>query len=195
MSVRTVMIAAAATALFAVAAQASERDHAFVLLKGGSHSVAMSGSSDDVRRARALRSGDESLLFVRRGDAEYVVRDPATLRQVKALFEPQEALGREQAELGARQAALGREQARLGAQQAALAYRRIGDSPREAAESARRQAELGREQAALGRQQGALGREQGELGRRQGELGRAADRQMRTMVDEAIRSGLAQRVD
>lgn len=212
MPVRTVMLGATA-ALFGVAAQAappphaaasgrhaeawsrSERGDAYVLLKAGSQSVTMSGSSDDVRRAKALRSGGEALLYVRRGGSAYVIRDAAVLRQAQALFDPQEALGRQQAELGSRQAALGREQARLGARQAALAYREVRDAPRDADDTARRQDELGRQQAALGRQQDALGREQDELGRRQDALGRAADRQIRVLFDAAVRSGSAQRVD
>ena len=71
------------------------------------------------------------------------------------------------------------------------------------------QQELGRRQGALGRQQGALGRRQGELGREQGELGRQqaalgrqqarlaklAQPQFRALVADAIRRGVAQRVN
>jgi len=215
MSARTIMLSAA-IALFAAGAQASppsaatasvsssgrggdssltSRDSAFVLLSPGSRSVTMSGSSDDVQRARSLRADGEGLLYVRQGDSAYVIRDAATLRKAHALFEPQEALGRQQAELGSRQAALGGRQARLGAEQAAFSYRRADNSPREAEDLARQQAALGEQQALLGREQGALGRQQAELGRQQRDLARAADKQMQILFGDALRAGLAQRVD
>ncbi len=215
MSVRTLMLSAT-VALFAVGAQASppsggatsissrdaaaESGHgarvdAFVLLNAGSRNVEMSGTTDDVRHARSLRTDDEALLYVRQGGAAYIIRDAATLQRAKALFAPQEALGRQQAELGSRQARLGGEQARLGAQQASLSYRRVDDAPREAESLAHQQAALSQQQSDLGRQQAALGRQQSELGRQQRDLGRAADEQMQMLFAEALRSGLAQRVD
>jgi len=178
-------------------AESSRSAHgsAFVLLSAGSQGAEMSGSMEDVRRAMSLRAGAEGLLYVRQGGSAYLIRDAATLRKAKSLFEPQEALGRRQAELGARQAGLGRQQARLGAQQAALSYRRVGDSPREAENLAREQQALSLQQTLLGRQQSALGRDQSELGRQQSDLARAADRQMQALVAETVRAGLAQRVD
>jgi bla regulator protein BlaR1 len=46
--------------------------------------------------------------------------------------------------------------------------------------------------SALGEQQGRLGEQQGELGRQQGELAREASRQMKQLLDEAVRKGIAQ---
>src|SRR5256885_1551655 len=77
---------------------------AYVLFAPGSPSVTMSGSMDDVRRAKAFRSDGEGVLYVRQGGSAYVIRDAATLRRVQALFEPQKALGARQSELGSRQA-------------------------------------------------------------------------------------------
>lgn len=48
---------------------------------------------------------------------------------------------------------------------------------------------------ALGRQQEALGRQQGELGREQDRLSRIATQEAQSLIDEALRSGLARRVD
>lgn len=163
-------------------------DHtAYVLLSPGSQSSTMSGSMDDLRRARALRAGREGLLYVRQGGAAYVIRDAATLRQAETIFAPQQALGERQAELGSRQAALGGRQAALGAEQARLGGLQAGASPRRAEAFARQQAELGRQQDALGQQQDALGREQDRLGRQ-------ADAALRNLVAVAIRRGLAQRM-
>ena len=194
-----------------VAAGAIQSDSrtSYVLLATGSQNSVMSGSTDDLRRARALRAGREGLLYVRQSGAAYVIRDPATLRRAEAIFEPQQALGARQAELGSRQAelgsrqaALGGRQAALGAEQARLGARQAGASPRQAAALADRQSELGRQQDALGRQQDALGRQQDALGRQQDALGREQDRlgrqaqaRLRALVEEAIESGVAQRTN
>jgi len=167
----------------------------YVLFSPGSRDISMSGSMDDVRRAKALRSDGEGLLFVRQGGAAYLIRDAATLRRVAALFEPQRALGARQSELGSRQSALGQQQSRLGAQQARLGLQQANSSPHDADVLARQQDDLGRQQDALGRQQDALGRQQDELGHEQDRLARIAEDQLRTLVGETIRSGLAQRVD
>lgn len=179
----------------AASAAQPEDGAAYVLLSPGSRSSTMSGSMDDLRRARALRAGLEGLLYVRRGGSAFVIRDSATLRRAEAIFEPQQALGARQAELGARQAALGHRQARLGAEQGRLGRQQADASPRRAVELGRRQAALGRQQDALGRQQGELGRQQGALGREQHRLSRVADESMRALLAEAIERGLAQRVD
>ena len=90
-------------AIVAVAGPVQSADHvSYVLFASNSDSISMSGSTDDIRRARALRNGDEALLYFRQGSAAYVIRDPATLRQAKAIFKPQEDLGTRQGELGPR---------------------------------------------------------------------------------------------
>jgi hypothetical protein len=168
---------------------------AYVLFTPGSQDISMSGSMDDVRRARSFRSGGDGVLYVRQGGSAYIIRDAATLRSAQALFEPQKALGARQGELGSRQASLGQQQARLGAQQAAIGLRHAGSSPREDEALARQQDDLGRQQNALGQQQTALGRQQTELGREQERLSRIAEEQLHTLFGDAIRSGLAQRVE
>jgi bla regulator protein BlaR1 len=180
-----------------VAADLSPSTHAdgFILFSPGSQNVTMSGSIDDVRRAKSLRTDNEGLLYVLQGGSAYVIRDAATLRRAQSLFEPQKALGAEQSELGSRQAALGQQQSQLGAQQAEIGVRQAGSSPHEAEALARQQDDFGRQQDALGRQQNTLGRQQGELGREQDRLSRIAEEQLRTLFSEAIRSGLAQRVE
>ena len=182
------------TAIGAQTVQPGER-MGYVFLHGGNNSSSMSGSTDDLRRAKALRTGREELLYVRQGGSAYVIRDPAMLRQARELFRPQEELGRRQAELGSRQAALGARQARLGAQQARLGLRQAGASARGQAELGRQQGELGRQQGELGRQQGILGQQQGELGREQARLARIAEQKLRLMIADALRRGLAQRVN
>jgi hypothetical protein len=168
---------------------------AYVLMSPGGSSSTMSGSTDDIRRAQSLRRGQEGLLYVRQGAAAYVIRDAAALREAQAIFEPQRILGAKQGELGSRQADLGRRQAELGAEQARLGLRQANARAREAGELGRQQNELGRRQGLLGQQQAVLGREQGALGQEQGRLARAADAKIRALIADAIRRGIAQRVD
>jgi bla regulator protein blaR1 len=166
----------------------------YVLIEAGSRNSMMSGSLDHLRRAQALRNGSEALLYVRFGDAAYVIRDAATLRKAEAIFAPQQELGERQGELGERQGALGERQARLGAEQARLGALQANAPARRAAELGRQQGELGRQQGALGEQQSALGRQQAELGREQARLGRIAQEQIRELVADAVRRGVAERV-
>ena len=166
----------------------------YILFAPGSGSSTMSGSMDDLKRARSLRSGSEAMLYVRQGGAAYVIRDAATLREARAIFQPQEELGARQGELGSRQAALGARQARLGAEQARLGSRQADATPRQAVELGRQQNELGRRQGELGEQQAALGRQQDALGREQSRLGQLANAKLRALLAEALRRGVAQRV-
>jgi hypothetical protein len=175
------------------AAHAADR-LSYVFMTGDGSST-MNGSTEDVRRAEALRAGNASLLYLRKDGAAYVIRDAAILRQAEGIMKPQQALGSRQGELGAQQGELGRRQGALGAEQGRLGARMADSTPRQIAELGRQQSELGRQQAALGEQQAALGRRQAELGRQQAELSRQAEPKFRALLNEALRRGLAQRVD
>ena len=175
-------------------AQSADRT-SYVLFAEGSRSTTMSGSTEELNRAKALRVGDEALLYVRQGGAAYVIRDAATLRRAESIFEPQRALGSRQAELGSRQAALGSRQAALGAKQARIGAQQAIAPPGRADELGRQQDALGRQQDALGRQQDALGAQQDALGREQDRLGREADAKFRALLADALQRDVAQRVD
>lgn len=148
--------------------------------------------------------GDDFFWFTR-GGREYVVRDAATLAQLRELYRPQAELGQEQAALGEKQAALGRkqadlgrEQARLGLEQASVALDPIGDS--DAARSARqnelsrRQNDLGARQKAFGDRQSELGKQQAALGARQTALSRDVEKKLDGIVDDLVRRGIAREV-
>jgi len=178
----------------ASAAAQSEDSLSYILMNAGRDSTTMSGSTDDLRRARALRNAREGLLYVRQNGVAYVIRDPETLRRAEALFAPQQELGARQARLGSQQAALGRRQAALGGQQARLGARQVGATPSQAHALGRQQSELGRQQDVLGTQQNALGRQQEVLGREQERLHRQAQAAFRALLGDAIRRGVAQRL-
>lgn len=166
----------------------------YVFVTGNGSSM-MSGSSEDLRRASSFRSGNGPLFYVRQDGVGYVIRDPAILHRVEAIMAPQQELGRRQGALGEQQGELGRRQGELGAQQGRLGAMMVDARVRELGELGRQQAALGEKQAALGEQQAALGERQAELGRQQARAAELAQPQLRALVAEAIRRGLAQRVD
>ncbi|HEU4810483.1 MAG TPA: hypothetical protein VFS69_07520 [Sphingomicrobium sp.] len=188
--------AALSSLVMTLPSSASAADHAsYVLFAPGNDSTSMSGSVDDIERARALRAGKEPLLYVRQGGVRYIIRDPATLRAAAAIFKPQAEMGARQAELGSRQAALGSKQAALGAQQAHLGALQADARPSEQDELGRQQDALGRQQDELGKQQSALGEQQDALGREQDRLGRIARDKFDALLADALKRGVAQRVD
>lgn len=135
-------------------------------------------------------------------------------KKQEALGKQQETLGKQQQELGARMQAvrvkvpdlsaeldklkaelkqlgpeataaqIGRIQSEMGRLQS-----RIGEIQSHAGDE---QGKLGEEMGALGEKQGELGRQQGELGRQQAELAEKASRDMKELLDDAIKKGIAQ---
>jgi beta-lactamase regulating signal transducer with metallopeptidase domain len=130
------------------------------------------------------------------------------------LGKQQEALGKQQEELGARMervqvkvpdmtAELDKLRAELKALSSGATAEQVGRIQSEIGElqskigevqssAGDQQSKIGEEMAALGEKQGKLGEQQGELGRRQGELAEQATRQMKELLDEAIKKGTAQ---
>jgi beta-lactamase regulating signal transducer with metallopeptidase domain len=168
----------------------------FVLVSGGQ--VTMAGSMEDLHLAKTLRAEGKDILFVRRDGKAYVIRDPKTLEQVRAAFEPQAKLGEQQAALGSKQAALGAKQAEIGHKQATLGMKQAelglkqaelsmkvaraamaGDEAereRQEKELEKNERALDKEMDALSEQQDALGREQDALGDQQEALGREQEK-------------------
>jgi len=181
----------------------SNTSEAYVLLR--ENNSLMSGSMDDLREAQRLQRNGEELLWFRRGNAKYVVRDPATLQRIRdsyaevtSLGEAQSAIGNRQSGIGNKQAAIGNRQAELGMKQAELASRLATRQMRES-EADARMAELDRQQAVLDKQQAELDKPMAELDRQQAELDRKmqaadarAEQRARQLMDEAISKGTAQ---
>ncbi len=157
------------------------------------------GSPSDVKAARRHQRGDEELLYYRKGDDAWVIRDAALVRQAEGFFEPMSRLGEEMGRLGAGQGGYGARQGEFGARQAELGVRQaeIGlEIARKAAELASVAMEASRAEGAeerrleaeqrkldaeidalsermeqLGREQEKFGAEQEALGREQEKLG------------------------
>ncbi|MCD9028018.1 M56 family metallopeptidase [Luteimonas sp. BDR2-5] len=188
----------------------SPAGHAYIRTLGG-NSVVMRGSGSDLTDALSSANG-QSVLWFRRDDDRYLIRDAAILQRFDALFAPvtrlgdeQGGLGEQQGRLGEQQARLGREQGELGQRQARLALaaaqRALDGTPdapatqrREQTEIAARQQALAERQRELGRQQAELGRRQGTLGERQAEAMRQVDTRVQRLFDEALADGRAQRL-
>jgi bla regulator protein blaR1 len=160
------------------------------------HSHTMSGDMEDLADARSYRhkiQGD--YIWFRRNHKEYIIRDKATVEQAKALFAPQEVLGKKQEALGKVQEQLGAQQEEMGKKMEEVRVKLPDlreelkkieaeladlDTPRTQEELGQIEAELGELQSRIaeaqsraGHMQGQFGAQQGELGRKQGELGRA----------------------
>jgi hypothetical protein len=175
----------------------------------GDDATVINGSVDDVERIQELRERpDQDLVWFRQSGREYLVRDPALVREAQAALAPQmelsarqAELGAQQGKLGARQGELGAQQGELGARQGRLAARRARDGSTDAGSESfeRRQAEIEREMERLGEQMEALGRQMDELGREMEALGRQieqagdeAERQLQALFARALEQRLAQ---
>lgn len=134
-------------------------------------------------------------------------------RKQEELGKQQEALGKKQEELGKQMeqvrvnvpdmaAALDKLRAKLQKMGPSATMEQIGDLQSEIGElqsklgdlqgrAGEQQGKLGEAQGALGEEQGKLGEQQGKLGERQAELAEKATRQMKELLDEAIKNGTA----
>ncbi|MGO3127860.1 MAG: M56 family metallopeptidase [Luteimonas sp.] len=177
--------------------------NAFVLLDDD-HSIAVSATSE-LREAQAARRGNAPLLWMRRGDARYVVRDRATIEAIRDAYAEVTALGAAQGELGARQGTLGGRQGTLGARQAEIALQaaqralanvnvRAQVDANVSAALQRRQVDMQEEMQRLATQQVALAREQTALAARQQTATLRAEREARALMDAAIRDALTERL-
>jgi bla regulator protein blaR1 len=134
-------------------------------------------------------------------------------KKQEELGRQQEALGKKQEELGAKMeqvrvnvpdmtAALDKLKAKMQKLGPSATMEQIGDLQSEIGElqskigeiqshAGEEQSKLGEQQGELGEKQGKLGEQQGELGRQQAELAEKATRQMKELLDEAIKNGTA----
>ncbi len=135
-------------------------------------------------------------------------------KKQEELGKQQEALGKRQEEIGARMeqvqikvpdmtAELDKLKAELKQLNSGATVEQVGQIQSEIGElqskigelqsqAGEQQSKIGEQMGVLGEKQGKLGEQQGELGRQQGELARQASRQMKQLLDEAIKTGTAQ---
>ncbi len=204
----------------------------FVIVSGKTDAFTMSGSVQDARHVEKLKNqipGD--FIWFQRDEKSYIIRDQATIDRARALWAPQDELGRKQEELGKQQEALGKQQEELGKKMeevrvnlpditaeldrlkaklqklgSSATMEQVGDLQSEIGDlqskigdiqskAGEQQGKLGEEQGKLGEEQGKLGEQQGELGRQQAELAEKATREMKELLDNAIKNGTAKPED
>lgn len=176
----------------------------------------------EVRRLKQELGVD--FLWVRIDGDRRVIVDPEVLAQVdealapmsevgerqSRLGEAQSKIGERQSEIGEEQAKIGEKQARIGEQQARLAERMVQRSKTRDAdeeferlneELAEQMEELGRMQERLGSRMEPLAQQQSELGaqmevlaREMERVSRRSQRQVRSVIERAIRDGKARSV-
>jgi hypothetical protein len=164
---------------------------------------------------------DHDFLWARTGDRRYLIEDPELLRRVEDAFAPETELGKRQSELGSMQSQLGEQQSRIGEQQSRIGEEQsqIGaeqshlasemarrsekrmsaaDLERRAADLSDQMDELGRTQerlstlmVPLSEQQEKLGAQMEVLSRQMAQISRQATREVRALIDAAIRDGQA----
>jgi bla regulator protein BlaR1 len=187
-------------------------------------SITMAANTDDIDRVRKLRPDKEPMLWFREAGHEYVLRDPALLKQVETLWKPVRELGKAQGALGTKQGALGRQQGALGTKQGVLGTRQgtLGVreatldmrarneslTPAQAAEIAQQRRELQKQQRALeaemkalekpmkdlGDQMDAIGRQMDAIGRQMDVASAKSTAEMRALMRQTIASGAAKQV-
>ena len=140
-------------------------DTAFVVFHADGEAT-MSGSSDDMARARQLRNNGEAMLWFRRRGTEYIVRDRAAMQEAREIWKRVSELGNQQGALGARQGVLGAQQGSLGG----------------------RQGELGAQQGALGQQEAALSLRESQLAGREAAADNAPERTSLAQQQVALRA-------
>jgi len=168
----------------------------------------------DGERYEVPAQGAAAGLWFPRDGSLYLIDDPETLAEVRALLLPAQALADQQRKLGEQQARFGAEQSRLGAQQQALGEQlsalaeeiqiqvrsakpdetRLDEIGREMEVLSDRMDALGDEQAQWADQQEALGDQQGELGERQEARWAEAESRVEALLDQALESGKARSV-
>jgi beta-lactamase regulating signal transducer with metallopeptidase domain len=191
---------------------------AFVLMGGGDNFV--DASMDDLKQAKRDAKGSDPVLWVRRGNERYLVRDPALLKSLANTQQQVTTLGRQQGALGDRMGALGERQGELGERIAALSLRASRDAlesmdaadmannaarkvPRDTALAERAALRAKADAAAavdhraiaeLSRQQAELARQQSGLAQQQSVATAQMARDVRTAIDKALADGSAQRL-
>ena len=109
-------------------------------------SITLQGNESDLAKARSLQRGQESLLWIRRGNDAYLVRDRTLLQRALDTYAPMRDMARQQGQMAGRQGELSGRQSGLAARESALSVRRAElDRERVAITSERQKLHLARQ--------------------------------------------------
>lgn len=147
----------------------------FALFDGDS-TITINGSDADLDIVSKLHAANKAMLWFRRGDHAYLIRDKAMLERAGRIYAPVTALARQQGRLAGQQGAIAGRQAGLAAQDAAFAQRQAVLAGRQAEMASRMAAReaAGSDEQAQRREMDAQRREmdaaQAQLDQRHAEL-------------------------
>jgi hypothetical protein len=146
-----------------------------------SRAATMSGSVDDVARARKHRRPGEPMLWFRYNGREYVVRDPSLLRALDGMWARENGVDAERDAIAARQGVAGEQLGRLAARES----RGVSAAERRT---------IGEQSAALDRELLDLSRKMEALDRRKEDASHDSGARVRAFVEQVIASGAAESV-
>jgi bla regulator protein BlaR1 len=181
--------------------------NAYVFFSGGDV-TSLNASGTDLDQAQAFRGKTEGeLLWARQGGKTWAVSDANLIGEVHKILDPttdistrQGTAGSKQGDLGGQQAELGDRQAEVERQKAAVkaeiskqaaSGQNTDDLKKQLRSLEEKKKELGKQQAELGQQQSGLGKQQAEMGKQQAKIAERNYMKLGTLVDQAIRNGLA----
>jgi beta-lactamase regulating signal transducer with metallopeptidase domain len=167
----------------------------------------VNGSEDDIRRARAERSGAGDYAWYRNGGQAWVLKDPSYVKRIHEAYargrvpaDDAQQSAEKEAGIDRRQAVLNEQMSRLSMKQAELISRQSDPTgSRDPAAYAagneaigREQAELAKEMAELEMQRAAISQEHAAASRRESEAARKANEEVQAIVAEAVRNHAVQ---
>lgn len=126
----------------------SDAGNGFALFDDKASTILVNGTDRDIEAAKRERNGSEPLLWFRRGNQAYVVRDAATIDRARSAYKPVHDIASMQTNIAAQQSRIAGIQSRMASRQGELAARQ--------GELAARQGELQSQRAQLESQRAVL---------------------------------------
>jgi bla regulator protein blaR1 len=163
----------------------------WVLVDGNDNQ--MSGNMSDIGAARAQQRDGEALLYARRGNQAFVIRDAGALQRARAVWAPARILGKTMEQLGRKMSQIGNKQGEIGTRMGAIGTRMATLAPDDP-QRARLEAEmdaLQKPMATLNEAMRPLSAEMEKRGEEMRKLSKRAEEQLAALVDDAIARGLA----
>lgn len=185
----------------------------FAIIHGHDESMTGSWNSNDDAKVKELRTRfGEDFAWFRRGGADYVITDSATLKDLDAAMEPQKKVNRMQAEVNASQARVNSMQAKVNAHQGVVntSQQEVNRRQRLASEAQsalargdekvsqetvnRQQAEVNREQADVNAEQAKVNTKQAGVNEEQKRASAVIQRAVQEVFARSLQSGTARQV-
>ena len=179
--------------LTALSCFAKERDHfTYVYSRGGNDKISLShGSLQSMLRIHKRFTG--TYLWARLDGRDYLIRDAALLDEVSRAVAPLDALNAELKPLHEKMKPLERREDKIDRELDALTDNEDDEKMTEATRARIR--ELERQQREVQRDLREYEREEERLDKKEDALDQAFDAEIRRIVERAVRSGVAERVD